>query len=231
MDDAFANYLLKKTREDYNLIADQFSNTRKFIWPELKNLVRFCRNGERILDLGCGNGRLAELFQERAVDYLGVDWAEKLIEKARKRYPARKFQKANALNLPLPSNYFDKIFSIAVFHHLPSKKLRIKFLREVKRVLKPDGLLILTVWNLCQRKFLKYHLKHFFLKLIGRSKLDFKDIFYPWKGQKGEVLAERYLHCFTIRELKKLVKGAGLKIKEIGFLSKKRKNIYLVAKK
>ncbi len=231
MDDAFANYLLEKTREDYNLIAGQFSNTRKFIWPELKNLVRFCRSGDRILDLGCGNGRLVTLFRGRTVDYLGVDKAEKLIEVARKQYPARKFLKADALSLPLPSNYFDKIFSIAVFHHLPSKKLRIKFLREARRVLKPNGLLILTVWNLCQRKFLKYHLRYLLLKFFGRSKLDFKDIFYPWKGQKGEVLAERYLHCFTIRELKKLVKGAGLKIKEIGFLSKKRKNIYLVAKK
>jgi hypothetical protein len=69
------------------------------------------------------------------------------------------------------------------------------------------------------------------LKILGLSRLDFKDIFYPWKNPKGEIVIQRYLHCFTKRELKGLIKKSGLTLKEIGFLEREKKNIYLVAEK
>jgi cyclopropane fatty-acyl-phospholipid synthase-like methyltransferase len=43
-------------------------------------------------------------------------------------------------------NEFDRIISIAVLQHIPSKKYRIKFLKECLRVLNIEGKLILTVW-------------------------------------------------------------------------------------
>ena len=232
MDGKYAKYLLEKTRQDYNIIAQHFSKTRNFVWEELKSLSQYSFTGERVLDLGCGNGRLLEIFKDISVDYIGVDSSEKLIEIAKRKYPKAKFQKGDALNLPFPANYFDKIYSIAVFHHIPSVKFRLRFLREAKRVLKPEGLLILTVWNLWQQKFLKYHLKFFFLKLIKKSKLDFKDIFYPWKNQAGEVVVQRYVHVFSKRELKKLVKKSGFKTKDIWLWGKaQRSNILLIAEK
>lgn len=232
MDEKYAKYLLEKTRQDYNTIAEHFSKTRNFVWEELKSLSQYSFVGERVLDLGCGNGRLLEIFKDKNIDYIGIDSSEKLIEIAKKKYPKAKFQKADALNLPFPANYFDKVYSIAVLHHIPSVKFRLRFLKEAKRVLKPEGLLILTVWNLWQQKFLKYHLKFFFLKLIKKSKLDFKDIFYPWKNQAGEVVTRRYVHVFSKRELKKLVKKSGFKTKDIWIWGKaQRSNIFLIAEK
>jgi len=231
MDEKYAKYLLEKTPQDYNTIAEHFSKTRNFVWEELKSLSQYSFAGERVLDLGCGNGRLLEIFKDISVDYIGVDSSEKLIEIAKRKYPKAKFQKADALNLPFPANYFDKIYSIAVFHHIPSVKFRLRFLREAKRVLKPEGLLILAVWNLWQQKFLKYHLKFFFLKLIKKSKLDFKDIFYPWKSPESKIMIRRYIHCFKRGELKKLVQRSGFRIKEIGFLGQGKRNTYLIAEK
>lgn len=231
MDERYAKCLLNKVQRDYNLIAEHFSKTRDFLWEELKNFSQFCREGQKILDLGCGNGRLLKLFEDIKIDYIGVDASEKLIELAKKRHPKARFQKADALSLPLPANYFDRVFSIAVFHHIPSEKFRLRFLQEARRVLKPEGLLILTVWNLYRRRFFKYHLKYTLLKVIGKSKLDFKDIFYAWKSPRGETLVQRYIHCFTIGELKNLAKKSGFEIKEIGFSGKRERNIYLVAKK
>lgn len=234
MERDFAQFLLSKTRQDYNLIAKEFSRKREKPWPEIEFLVNdYLRPGDKVLDLGCGNGRLLEFLKNKEVDYIGVDNSEKLIEIAKSKYPKNRFLVAEGLSLPFPKNYFDKIYSIAVFHHLPSKEFRLLFLKEAKRVLKPAGLLILTVWSLRLRAFWGLFLKYTFLKLIGLSKLDFGDVFYPWKNSQGKIIISRYLHFFTKKELKKLIKEAGLRLKEIKELKrgKGNYNIYLIAEK
>jgi SAM-dependent methyltransferase len=236
MDKKYAKYLLAKTKDDYNLIADDFSRTRSFVWEELKPLADYIIPGEKILDLGCGNGRLLQIFKGKNIDYFGVDSSEKLIEIAKKRYPNKKFQVADALNLPFPNNYFDKIYSIAVLHHIPSVEFRRRFLKEAKRVLKPEGLLILTVWNWWDfwrgwflGNYFKFITKYTLLKIFGKSKLDFKDVFIPW-GDK----IQRYFHCFTLKELSSLVREINFQIKDLGYLNRnktKKANIYLIAEK
>ncbi len=240
MDKKFAQNILKRTCQNYSLIAKSFSSKRMYLWSGIKRLKKFCVHGDRVLDIGCGNGRLLELFNGLELDYIGIDSCPELIEEARQIYEKKqkslkvktfKFLIADALDLPFRNNSFDKIFSIAVLHHIPSKELRMKFLEQAKKTLKPKGLLILSVWNLWQRKFWKYHIKYFFLKIIGKSKLDFKDIFYPWKNEHGKIVAQRYLHCFSLNELTKLSKRAGFNIKEQGYLSNKKQNLYLVLEK
>ena len=230
MNKDYANYLLKKNQEDYDKIAKDFSSSRYSIWEEFSIFKDYIKDGDKILDLGCGNGRLLELFKDKDIEYIGVDTSEKLIEIAKKKYPDGKFQVADALNLPFEDNYFDKVFSIAVLHHIPSKEYRLRFLKEAKRVLRKDGLLILTVWDLWRRpKTLKLILKYTLLKIFKESKLDFKDIFVPWQNK---IL--RYLHCFTKRELKNLARKAGFKIEKIGIFRRRETinyNIYLVVKK
>jgi len=238
MEENYAEYLLKKTTQDYNLIAEQFSRARDKIWREMRFLFDgYLLEGEKVLDLGCGNGRFYELFQKKNVDYIGVDSSEKLIEIAKKRYPKGRFQVANALNLPFPNNFFDKVYVIAVFHHIPSQEFRLQFLREIKRVLKKEGLLILTVWNLWQKiRTGKLIFKFAFKKIFGGSKLDFKDILMKWEG-----LENCYFHCFMMGELAGLIKIAGFKIKRSGEIlvgsEKARKekwpnsNFYIIAEK
>ncbi len=239
MDKETAEIIIKKTFSDYNMIAEHFSKTRSFVWQEIQELKRFCGAGDKVLDLGCGNGRLLEILKDLEIDYSGVDNSRKLIELAEKnqgekregeKIKSKQFFLGDALNLPFKDNSFDKIFSLAVFHHIPSREWQKRFLEEAKRVLKPGGLIILTVWNLGQKRFWRFHLKYFFLKIIGQSKLDFRDILYPWKDEKGKILAERYLHWFFVKELINLAQAAGLVVVEAGVL-KDKKNLYLVAKK
>lgn len=225
----YAEYLLKKTKEDYNLIAEDFSRIRWNIWAELSTFRDYVKDGDEILDIGCGNGRLLELLKGKNIEYIGVDNSERLIDIAKRRYPTKKFLVADTLNLPFPNDYFDKIFLIAVLHNIPSKELRFETLQEARRVLKSEGLLILTVWDIWRKKTVILILKHLFLKLIGKSQLDFKDVFVPW-GKK----VRRYYHYFTKRELINLVEREGFKIKKFGVAKNetgKRSNIYLIAEK
>lgn len=189
--------------------------------------------GDKVLDSGCANGRFFEVIKNKEAEYFGVDISEQLIDIAKKNYPEAKFQVADSLKLPFPDSLFDKVYSMSVLHHIPSKNLQLQYLKEIKRVLKTEGLLVLRVWDFWQRKLpLLLILKYAFLKIIGRSKLDFKDVFLPWKDSRGGILAQRYFHCFTKREIKNLAKEAGFKIKKSWRSGKgQRANIYLIVEK
>ncbi|MGB9743409.1 MAG: class I SAM-dependent methyltransferase [Minisyncoccales bacterium] len=231
MEREYAQYLIEKTKKDYNLLAHDYTRTRSFIPEDISQLAKYAAVNEKVLDSGCASGRLFEVLKE--TDYYGIDFSEKLIEIAQKKYPSGKFRVTDVFNLPFSENFFDKVYSISVLHHLPSKEFQLRYLQEIRRVLKPQGLLFLRVWDFWRRKegwqlFLKYA----FLKLFKRSKLDFFDVFVPWKNSQGKIVTERYFHCFTQRNLLKLIKEAGFKIKKIWRAGrKKRSNLYLIAQK
>jgi len=250
MDKKTAQQLLDKVRDDYNQIADDFANTRVKVWPETVLLFDYIKKGDkaysgqspdgstaakppyRVLDLGCGNGRFVNVIKEKGGQYFGTDVSGELIEIAKQTYSNENFQTTEPLKLPFPNEYFDAIFSIAVFHHIPSNDFRLEFLKEAKRVLKPVGFLILTVWKPKSKKEKLLKAGFLFKKIFGLNRsLDFGDVIEPWFGQnKGE----RYFHCFSKRELVNLAKEAGFEIVNIGVVSNEkgnRNNIYLVAQK
>ncbi|MBU3934395.1 class I SAM-dependent methyltransferase [Patescibacteria group bacterium] len=232
----YAKYLINKTKADYNLIARQFSSTRSFVWRDLRPFLDYTSSGDKVLDLGCGNGRLFPSLKEKKIDYIGVDNSEHLISEAKSKFPEAKFEVQDLLNLSFPKNNFDKIYCIAVLHHIPSKELRLKALQEIKRILKPGGILILTVWNLWKRKTIRRLVfKNNLLKLIGLVKMDFNDVLIPsWKDKSNKFLIQRYIHLFIEKELKRLAEKSGFLIKDAGITKRpgrKNNNIYIICQK
>ena len=226
MDKDYAQKLLAKTKDDYNLISGDFSRTRRYPWLETKFLFdRYFKLKDKVLDLGCGNGRFYQFLKN--VRYTGIDNSSELIKIAKENHPQADFKVGDALDLPFLDNSFDIIFSMAVLHHIPSKELRGRFLKEARRVLKEKGILVLTVWKFHRKEELLLLLKYTLLKIMGRTRIDFKDILEPWADK-----TLRYYHWFSKRELVKLVEKEGFEIKETGITKKgSRQNIYLVAKK
>jgi len=206
--------ILFQTTATYNNIVEDFNKTRSYLWPGLRQLGGYVKPGDKVLDLGCGNGKLRLLFKDVKVEYTGVDNSIELLKLAESRkdfeIPNQKFIKADAFALPFADNTFDSVFFIAVFHHLPGKELRRQALAEIRRVLKPGGYLLMTNWNRYQKENVRYVIKYTWLKIIGQTDLDFKDIYLPWMGGK----AERYYHAFTLSELRRLIAGSGLKIQQ-----------------
>ena len=197
--------ILDKVKSDYNTIAVDFDKSRQELWPGSIEFKKYVQPGDNVLDAGCGNGKLRLMFKDVKVDYFGVDISQNLLTIAQKNsqfaLPNQQFFNAEIFQLPFADNFFDVIFCIAVFHHLPGYELRLKALREFQRVLKPGGVLVMSNWNRWQRQSIYYIIKFTFLKIFGKSDLAFKDIFLPW--QEGKV--KRYYHAFTLGELKKLV--------------------------
>lgn len=229
MNQATQEKLLNLVKENYEAIAEEFSQTRqKYLWPELVNLTNPVKAGDRVLDVGCGNGRLRQAFKTKVVDYVGIDNSGALIKLAQEnqelKVSQQEFLVGDILELDqLSLTNFDYIYCVAVLNHLPSKSLRVKALEQMKHKLTDDGKLIITNWNLWHKpKLVKLIFKLALLKLIGRNQMDFGDVVFDWKRGKQ---SQRYYHAFTRTELKKLSKAAGLRVER---LYKDRFNYYLV---
>lgn len=217
MDKKTAQELLDLVKRNYQEIAVDFDATRKKeIWPKMRELADTVEEGNSILDLGCGNGRLLEAFKGKNIKYLGLDNSEELIRLAKKNYPDKEFRVADAVNLEsISEDNFDYIFCLAVLQHIPSRDLRCQSLVQMRNKLAPQGKIVISVWNLWKNK--KYRpllLKNYWLKIIGRNKLDHNDLLFPWKDSTGQETSKRYYHAFTRKELKKLSRLAGLEIQQ-----------------
>jgi len=204
------NKIISQLKQTYNTIAETFSHTRHKLWPEMYRLAEIVKAG-KVLDLGCGNGRLYEVFKDNPkIHYLGIDFSSKMIAIARKRYPRAKFLEGDITQLTLPPNHYDAVFIIAAYHHIPYKKLRLKTLKDIKKALKEEGILVLSVWNLWHKKTIKRVLQSWLRKITFRERGGIFDIYYPFNDQ-GKIYY-RYYRMFTPRGIKKEIKRAGFKI-------------------
>lgn len=234
MDKQTQKNLINLVNKNYEEIAAHYSETRKKhmspLWDELFKIVNKTKKGDKIMDVGCGNGRLINAFGKKEIKYLGVDQSKALLKEAKKIHPDKNFVEGNILELSkLPEINFDYVFSVAVLHHLPGIETKVQALKQLKNKLNDNGEIIITVWNLWgQKKYKKLIWKFYFLKLFGKNKMDFGDILFDWKSSKGEVVSKRYYHAFTKKELKSIVRKAGLKVKKI---YKDKFNYYLILKK
>jgi len=98
--------------------------------------------------LGCGDGRILKLIAPITKKIFGVDYDETAIEHAKKNLieiPSVKIIQANEKNIPFEDKSFDMVLCIDVFHNFGEDKQAI--LDEMKRVLKIDGEIILSVYS------------------------------------------------------------------------------------
>ncbi len=222
--------ILDIVKKNYSEIAEHYSETRKkWLWPELIDLTKDIFANARVLDVGCGSGKLLKVLQEKKIYYLGIDSCVELLKQAKEQFPDYKFSKGDILNLGAINELnFDYIFCIAVLQHIPGKDLQIKALKQLKNKLSKNGKIILSVWNLWnQKKYRKLIWKFQLLKLINKNKMDFGDILFDWKNPQGENISQRYYHAFCLFELKRIIKKSGLKIEKI---YKDKYNIYAIIK-
>lgn len=203
------DFIIAQTREVYGHIALEFSNTRSFIREDIKLFARYIKDGDNVLDIGCGNGRLNLLLKDKRVTYTGIDQSSELIAIAQQKFLDAMFMHADMRELPLPDASFDIIFCIAAFHHLPDDASRLQALSEMKRVLKPRGKIILSQWNLYSA---------WAAKKYGPGKNG--DFRIPWKDASGKALCNRYYHSFTFSELELLFKKSGLQLEEQYYVKK-----------
>jgi SAM-dependent methyltransferase len=99
--------------------------------------------GRKVLDAACGEGYGSAMLARSAASVTGVDISEASIEHARSRYraPHLEFRSADCLNLPFADDSFESIVSFETLEHLADHD---GLLREFRRVLEPNGFLLLS---------------------------------------------------------------------------------------
>ena len=146
-------------------------------------------NVKKILDLGSGTGRHVICLAKNGFDLFGIDVAEEGI-KITKDWLRKEKLRANLKTgsiyskLPYKDNFFDAVVSTQTIHHERIETIR-KTILELERILKPGGLIFITVRK---RKFNKSYAKNAIIEKYGKQKSRYKIIaprtYVPIEGEE-----------------------------------------------
>jgi ubiquinone/menaquinone biosynthesis C-methylase UbiE len=126
---------------------DRVANEKCFSHPlQLHWLKRYLKNPlAKVLDYGCGYGRtLVELSTAGFENLVGVDFSEAMLARARVAAPRAGLVRNDGHNLPFKNESFDAVLLFAVLTCIPDNNEQQKLLAEMRRVLRPGGLLYVS---------------------------------------------------------------------------------------
>lgn len=120
---------------------DAFTYSRMKINNVLDGYLRNIKTPAEALDVGCGTGHLISDLCQQGFLCTGCDPSDEMLKHARSHNPTVQFHSANIEKLPYASNRFDVVVAIEVMRYIQAEDMALS---EVRRVLKPGGLCLLT---------------------------------------------------------------------------------------
>jgi alkylated DNA repair dioxygenase AlkB/SAM-dependent methyltransferase len=139
---ALANALPEQTRD--GVFHTPLSATRYKPWPKVAAFLAGLPAGSIVADIGCGNGKY--MYDPRHF-IVGTDRSAPLAHIAATRAAhAGSICIGDATYVALRSGVFDAAISIAVLHHLSTPQRRVKALRELARIVRPGGRILVYAW-------------------------------------------------------------------------------------
>jgi SAM-dependent methyltransferase len=141
---------IQNTQTSYDQVAAQYAEKFKdemddkpFDRDCLDRLVHEVGNLGPICDLGCGPGQIARYLHRQGAQTLGVDLSPQMIAEAQRLNPEISFHQGDMLALPDADESWGGVAAFYCIIHIPREHV-VDALREMKRVIKPDGVLLLT---------------------------------------------------------------------------------------
>ena len=170
-----------------------------------------------VLDIGCGNGKYLSVNEN--LQTFGTDRSGNLLSIAKEKNLNSQFFIADSLKLPIKSESFDAAISIAVIHHFSNELLRIQALKEIFRIVRRGGLVLVYVWAMEQKEkkfteqdnFVPWHLQN---KYENESKVETLQN-GPNIIQDKKIdctVYQRYYHVFIKGELEELINKTGVQV-------------------
>ncbi|MEM5790648.1 MAG: class I SAM-dependent methyltransferase, partial [Candidatus Aenigmatarchaeota archaeon] len=179
--------------------------------PEVIDFSNSIKRQGLILDVGCSNCRNLIPFLEKDFNCIGIDFSKGMIREAKKFLKRRGFNAflvvADVFNLPFKERKIDYVIFTRVLHHLPTRKLRIEVLKEIRRILNENGKILITVW----RRYFPRFLIDFFSNIFEK-KFEFGDTYKKWTYH-GKTY-KRFYHLYSKKEIEEELISSGFKIKK-----------------
>jgi SAM-dependent methyltransferase len=192
-------------RAFYRTTADEFDQTRGKPWPGWERLLPHLESPLRVLDVGCGNGRLGLFLRDHVGDlrYHGIDNNPALLAKARESLPEAIFEERDIVERPPQQGSYDLVALFGVVHHIPGMAQRRDLLAMLAQRLNPGGILAFACWRF-------YEVDRFRQRIVpwpDEIQVEQHDYLLDWR--RGEA-ALRYCHYVDDAEHAALVAATGL---------------------
>jgi len=184
---------VKKIKKIINQVPPDYyqrgidKNILQRLWHtgKLNSVLSMIKNKpETILDIGCASGwflsKIADKYLE--ANCFGIDVYNKAIQYGKKHYKNLHLRRGNAHKLPYKSKSFDLILCTEVLEHVENPDIVLK---EMRRVLKPNGLSLIE---------------------MDSGNLLFKLVWYWWNDMRKGVWKDAHLHEFDSKKLEKIIK-------------------------
>lgn len=211
-----ARKLIELNRQFYQTFGAHFSATRQRIQPGVRRILDTLHGDENLLDLGCGNGELANVLAQNGFHgaYTGLDFSAPLMNTANRtaaNFPIRFGEVDLTADWGLDAEPFDFICAFAVYHHIPSAPIRLAMLEKTRELLKPAGRFALSNWQFLNSERLRERIQPWQRAHLSAADVDEGDHLLDWRSG-GEGL--RYAHHFSEPELAELAQNSGFRILE-----------------
>ena len=187
MQDPSLPFRMRDTRAQWEGLAERWDRARRRAWPEVARFAESFPPGARVLDIAAGNGRHGVVAAKAGARVVAADFSRSLVAFARER--GLEAAQADARELPFRSASFDGALFVAGLHCVPGRVARIGALAELRRVVRPGGRALVTVWSRFREG--------------GLSSWRVADADVPW----GD--STRYYHFYTPLELMADCRAAG----------------------
>ncbi|MEZ4218031.1 MAG: class I SAM-dependent methyltransferase [Myxococcota bacterium] len=212
MDAATQRALVDLVRDFYDAIADDFDATRDHPWPGWERLATALAarvdpsRPLHVLDVGCGNARLARFLRARGhreLRYAGIDACAALVARAREAEPTGVFERRDAVLAPLPARVcgrvaFDLVAAFGFLHHVPDGAARAGKVGELARFVAPGGLLALSFFRFDRaERFARRTVDWGAAPSVAPAALERGDALLAW----GDAGAVRYCHAWSDEEV------------------------------
>jgi len=201
--------------EAYRKISPRYSNLKKKPWKDFQEHLESIRKRFSLpktgilLDVGSGNARNLLLFESQNWQHIASDISFELLKSSITLDNNIIYLLNNDANsIPLKDNSVDLALCIATIHHFRDEEEVLHALRNISKILKKDNLLIVSCWKKWKKGTRKQMIADLILYLIKKKKNRLwrhGDIYLPWYNDKKELIAERYYHLFSKRELMKII--------------------------
>jgi ubiquinone/menaquinone biosynthesis C-methylase UbiE len=142
--------MLEDQREYWDTVAEE-----KYFTTPL-HIDVFTQNvplDAKILDFGCGYGRtLFKLYRHGFTNAVGIDFSEKMIGRGKSIHPYLNLLHYSGAKFPFEDNSFDVVLGLGVFTCIPKDRHQVQMIKEIKRVLKPNGYIYINDFLITENK-------------------------------------------------------------------------------